>query len=594
MVRRCAWLNAMTPSVAIPGNHEHVKMPDGRRRNLSHHWRNVFTFPENGPRGLEETCFTMTYHNLRIIGLNSNEMHEEQAQWLDRVLAQNESEWVVCTMHHPLFSTGKDRDNPELRALWKPVFDRHKVDLVLQGHDHTYGRTGFNVPPASTDSESVEKALTLVDNQIQLVTVGDTNTPVGISRVDEAFGTVYVVSVSGPKMYSNTRHPFMKRIAEDTQLYQIIHIEGDRLKYEARTAIGDLYDAFELQKQDGQINRLVELKPEIPQRLRPSQEKLESAKTERQSKTKAPVMVKPDLLLYGAGENVDTIGVWETDRPEDTLIFVSAKENQTVEVWKFPFKDNEQAPMQRPEWTNGPVNGIAIDQDNDLLYVAVGDEPASAFVYSLPGLEKKMQFVNKSRALFGEPNVGLLKRPDKSTLAYVTSDRQISIHEAATGEQLDLFDSPTDVETVYGDQHYQCVYVPDENDRSGVNVYTPELKPFEKNGTNHFGTGVFDSDAEGVWVYYMAGQGQPDDGRGYIIVSDQKESLTEFEFFDRQTWKHLGTLNIEGVGNTDGICSSQRPLPGYPLGFFAAIHDDQALAIVKWETVLVALGLPAK
>ena len=49
-------------------------------------------------------------------------------------------------------------------------------------------------------------------------------------------------------MYNNTRYPFMKRIAEDTQLYQIIHIDGDRLKYEARTAIGDLYDAFELQK----------------------------------------------------------------------------------------------------------------------------------------------------------------------------------------------------------------------------------------------------------------------------------------------------------------------------------------------------------
>ena len=312
------------------------------------------------------------------------------------------------------------------------------------------------------------------------------------------------------------------------------------------------------------------------------------------SERKPPVMVKPDLMLSGAGENVDTIGVWETDKPEDTLVFVSAKENQTVEVWKFPFKDKEQKPMQRPEWKNGSVNGIAIDQDNDLLYVTVGKEPSSAFVYSLPGLEKKMQFVNKSRDLFSEPNVGLLKRPGKSTLAYVTSDRQISIHESASGKQIDLFDSPTDVETIYGDEHYQCLYVPDENDRTGINVYTPELKPFEKNGTNKFGTGVFEDDAEGVWVYYLAGHGKPDDGRGYIIVSDQKEPLTEFEFFDRKTWKHLGTLNIEGVSNTDGLCSTQRPIPGYPMGFFSAIHDDQALAIVKWETVLAALKLPTK
>ena len=584
------WLNAMTPSVAIPGNHEHVKQSDGRRK-LSHHWRKVFTFPENGPRGLEETCFTMTYHNLRIVGLNSNELHEEQALWLDGVLARNESEWVICTFHHPVFSTGKDRDNPGLRALWKPIFDKYKVDLVLQGHDHTYGRTGLNVPTASTRTGTDKKTTAMADHHDVSVTVGNNNTPVGVTKVDEAFGTVYVVSVSGPKMYNNTRHPYMKRIAEDTQLYQVIHIDDDRLKFEARTAIGELYDAFELHKRDP-VNKLVELKPEIPQRLRPRKEIKASTEQMQPTGQKRLVMVKPDLMLYGAGENVDTIGVWETEKPEDTLIFVSAKDNQTVEVWKYPFKDNEQTPMKRPEWSNGAVNGIAVDQDNDLLYVTVGEEPSSAFVYSLPGLEKKMQFVNRSRDLFGEPNVCLLKRPGKGTLAYVTSDRQISIHKTATGEQIDLFDSPTDVETVYGDQYYQCVYVPDENDRTGVNVYTPELKPFRKNDSNHFGTGVFELDAEGVWVYYLAGHGNPDDGRGYIIVSDQTEPLTEFEFFDRQTWNHLGTLKIEGVGNTDGICSSQRPLPGYPMGFFAAIHDDQALAIVKWETVLAALHLP--
>ena len=105
-------------------------------------------------------------------------------------------------------------------------------------------------------------------------------------------------------------------------------------------------------------------------------------------------------MLYGAGDNVDTIGVWETERPEDSLIFVSAKENQTVEVWKFPFKNNEQKPMKRTEWKDGSVNGIWIDQEKDLLYVTVGKEPSSAFVYSLPKLELKMQFVNKSRDLF--------------------------------------------------------------------------------------------------------------------------------------------------------------------------------------------------
>ena len=262
-----AWLNAMVPNVAVPGNHEQAKLDDGKRR-LSHHWRPSFSMPPNGPSGLEETCFTIQYHNMLLIGLNSNERQAEQVAWLENVLAENRSQWVVCSFHHPIYSTGKDRDNAELRALWKPIFDKYRVDLVLTGHDHTYGRTGFSVPPAT--SGKADKISQKADQKLFAVSarVGDENVPSGVQKVDAETGTVYVVSVSGPKMYNHNRQDFMKRVAEDTQLYQVIHIDGDRLRFEARTAIGELYDAFELRKQPGQINKLVEIDPEVPQRLR--------------------------------------------------------------------------------------------------------------------------------------------------------------------------------------------------------------------------------------------------------------------------------------------------------------------------------------
>lgn len=269
-----SWLNAMVPSVAIPGNHEQVKV-DGGQRQLSPHWRPSFTFPENGPRGLEETCFTLRYHDTLIIGLNSNELQEEQAVWLEEVLANNTSTWVICTFHHPIYSTGNGRDNAGLRALWKPIFDKYKVDLVLQGHDHTYGRTGFSVPDVDVPESDYQNFGVTSDQAkkqaSKKVKVGTVNVPSGVQNVDKHHGTVYVVSVSGPKMYDNTRWPFMKRLGEDTQLYQIIHIDGDTLRFEARTAIGELYDAFELHKQaDGEINKLVEIEVKIPQNLRPA------------------------------------------------------------------------------------------------------------------------------------------------------------------------------------------------------------------------------------------------------------------------------------------------------------------------------------
>jgi 3',5'-cyclic AMP phosphodiesterase CpdA len=240
------WLNAMMPSIAIPGNHEQARDARGNRK-LSHHWRPTFEFPTNGPEGFEETCYTLVYGNTRIIGMNSTQDYDIQAAWLDRVLAENESLWTVVTFHHPVFSTGQNRDNERLRTAWKPVLDKYNVDLVLQGHDHTYGRTGLTTP------DDLPK------------TIG--NVPTGINKIDEHTGTVYVVSVSGPKQYSLSKKPFMVRGAANTQLYQIIHIDDDQLTFEARTATGELYDKFELVKRPGQTNQIIEGEGLMDERL---------------------------------------------------------------------------------------------------------------------------------------------------------------------------------------------------------------------------------------------------------------------------------------------------------------------------------------
>ena len=243
-----SWINAMIPSVPAVGNHEMHKAEDGSKSNVTHHWRPQFVLPTSGPEGLEETCYTIAYQDTLMVVLNSNEKLEQQVPWLDEVLKNNKKRWVICTFHHPIFSTGKDRDNAKLRSLWKPVLDKYRVDLVLQGHDHTYGRTGLETPVAEP------------------VTIG--NVPTGVQNVDTFTGTIYVVSVSGPKMYNINPKPFMKRVGEDTQLYQIIHIDGDTLRYESRTAIGDLYDGFVLNKEAGQVNRITELEPAVPERRR--------------------------------------------------------------------------------------------------------------------------------------------------------------------------------------------------------------------------------------------------------------------------------------------------------------------------------------
>lgn len=232
-----SFIHAMIPSVPSPGNHEYDRDEEGNLQ-LDVHWKKTFHMPSNGPEGLESSVYYLDYGNCRIISLNSQEIildevsREKQAKWLDRVLSGNKKTWTVITFHHPLFSSKEGRDNPEFRKTFKPIFDKYKVDLVLQGHDHTYGR--------------------------------GRNLPVGVTNTDAGSGTMYVVSVSGPKMYNLTTDRWMDRAASNTQLYQIISIAGDTLSFEAYTATGQLYDAFDIVKGNGKK----EWKERVPQDTR--------------------------------------------------------------------------------------------------------------------------------------------------------------------------------------------------------------------------------------------------------------------------------------------------------------------------------------
>ena len=237
------WLHRILPSVPIPGNHEYssYNTTDAEKgiSNLSVQWNYQFTLPENGPKGQRESAYFYDYQGVRFVCLNSNRMQEEQVAWFDSVLSNNPNKWTIASFHHPVFSGARDRDNKRLRELWKPIIDKHNVDLVLTGHDHTYTRG-----QAGPDSK---------------------NAIAGVNARDG--GTVYVVSVSGGKMYELTDSLWkdynakLDRTAENTQLFQVIHINGDKLEYQAYTATGILYDAFTLIKQKNDKNKFIEQAP---------------------------------------------------------------------------------------------------------------------------------------------------------------------------------------------------------------------------------------------------------------------------------------------------------------------------------------------
>ena len=216
---------------------------------LSIHWHRQFTLPTNGPEGMEETVYYLDHQGMRVVGLNSEaaKMDEEvlrtQTEWLRSTLREAEQDpgirWTVVTFHHPMFSSGEGRSNADLRAAWRPILDAYNVDLVLQGHDHTYARG---------QSKNLKQ---------------------GVNARSPEGGTVYVNSVSGAKMYEIKPDRWedfdgveMQRGGENTQLYQVVRVGVDTIQFRAYTATGTPYDAFDLVRPgDGGPSRMIERPP---------------------------------------------------------------------------------------------------------------------------------------------------------------------------------------------------------------------------------------------------------------------------------------------------------------------------------------------
>lgn len=232
---------AMTQQLPASGNHEYVDhiLPDGEEsRVLGPHWTRQFALPTNGAEGVKDTTYFVDFQGVRFIILDGTSALDlgglaAQTAWLDNALSTSPAKWNVAVFHQPIYTCARPQDTEELKAAWKPIFDARNIDLVLQGHDHCYGRV------SNAEGAAASRA----------------NSDAGLAQ-----GPVYVVSVTGSKMYGlNDRADSQPvRAAENTELYQLIDVQERSLNFRAYTATGQLYDAFTLNKGDDNRNRLIE------------------------------------------------------------------------------------------------------------------------------------------------------------------------------------------------------------------------------------------------------------------------------------------------------------------------------------------------
>ena len=120
-------------------------------------YRTRFQFPDNGDPKWTNCWYAFRYGSVVFVSIDNNDVNEEvtanigysagrQAAFVERTLQEAADDptvdFIVVMMHQCAFSSSTKHGSDEgVRKTWLDMFARTGVDLVLQGHDHTYERS---------------------------------------------------------------------------------------------------------------------------------------------------------------------------------------------------------------------------------------------------------------------------------------------------------------------------------------------------------------------------------------------------------------------------------------------------------------------
>ena len=202
------------PLSTVIGNH------DSMFDNYSNHFNNPNSFDNADSsftlgRTAAGTDYYYTYGNALFIVLDTNnyncQTHENVIK--KAIQAHGDKKWRIVMIHQDIYGSGHDHSDSDgivLRTQLTPIFDNYHIDVVLQGHDHTYSRTfqltgdgkehpAFNSSPVKAETPIEVKAPYLeANNSYNIV-----SSQIGGTIINPK-GTVYIEanSATGSKFYS--------------------------------------------------------------------------------------------------------------------------------------------------------------------------------------------------------------------------------------------------------------------------------------------------------------------------------------------------------------------------------------------------------
>jgi len=106
----------------------------------------MFLLPRNGTQ--PERFYSFDHGDAHFTVLDSNSCCDAtQLSWLANDLATTTRKWKFAFFHHTPYSCASgffsNGSNLAVRTSWGPLFEQYGVDIVFDGHDHLYERSGY-------------------------------------------------------------------------------------------------------------------------------------------------------------------------------------------------------------------------------------------------------------------------------------------------------------------------------------------------------------------------------------------------------------------------------------------------------------------
>ncbi|MEX0685713.1 MAG: fibronectin type III domain-containing protein [Balneolales bacterium] len=116
---------------------------DEHRKLIGPYYYSLFAFP--GQPGYEVLDFGDYLSIILLDSGHSNPIEGVQTEWLETALADRQDVPHVFPIYHvPAYPTVRDPNGAssvKVRELWVPLFEKYKIKVAFENHDHMYKRT---------------------------------------------------------------------------------------------------------------------------------------------------------------------------------------------------------------------------------------------------------------------------------------------------------------------------------------------------------------------------------------------------------------------------------------------------------------------